>query len=146
MTRREAREHVFRMLFIQNFHSEEELKKEVELYFGYWDTADDLNELQETELEEKLLKITGKLSEIDPMIDGVSVGWRLERMSKIDLTIVRLATYEMIYDDSVPVKVAINEAVELAKKFGGDQSPAFVNGILAKVARKFTDEKDEKQK
>ena len=56
-------------------------------------------------------------------------------MSKVDLTIIRLALYEILYDESVPEKVAINEAVELAKKFGGDESPSFVNGILAKLVR-----------
>ena len=55
-------------------------------------------------------------------------------MGKAELAILRLAVYEMVYDESVPVKVAINEAVELAKMFGGDDSPAFVNGILAKLA------------
>jgi len=57
-------------------------------------------------------------------------------MGKVDLTIIRLALYEILYDESVPEKVAINEAVELAKKFGGDESPSFVNGILAKLVRK----------
>ena len=54
-------------------------------------------------------------------------------MGKVELTILRLALYEIKYDDDVPEKVAINEAVELAKKFGGDDSPAFINGILAKL-------------
>ena len=68
------------------------------------------------------------------MIDDVSVGWRVGRMSRVDLTILRLAVYEMKYDESIPVAVAINEAVELARKYGGDSSPSFVNGILAKLA------------
>ena len=55
-------------------------------------------------------------------------------MGKADLAILRLSVYEMLYDEDVPVKVAINEAVELAKKYGGDESPAFVNGILGKIA------------
>ena len=61
-------------------------------------------------------------------------GWKTGRMGKAELAILRLAVYELKYDEDVPVKVAINEAVELAKKFGGDESPAFVNGILAKLA------------
>ena len=55
-------------------------------------------------------------------------------MTTVDLTIIRLAVYEMVYDEDVPTGVAINEAVELAKRYGTDQSPAFVNGILAKLA------------
>ena len=55
-------------------------------------------------------------------------------MGKVDLTIIRLALFEMLYDDEVPTGVAINEAVELAKRYGSDESPSFVNGILAKLA------------
>ena len=56
-------------------------------------------------------------------------------MGKTDLTILRLAVYEMEYDEDVPVGVAVNEAVELSKKFGGDESPIFVNGILGKIGK-----------
>ena len=56
-------------------------------------------------------------------------------MNKVDLTVLRLAVYEMKYDEEVPTAVAINEAVELARRFGGDDSTSFVNGILGKVAR-----------
>ena len=72
---------------------------------------------------------------MDEEIAAVSEGWKLDRMGKVDLTIIRLALYEMRYDDQVPEKVAVNEAVEIAKKFGGDSSPQFVNGILAKLMR-----------
>ena len=68
------------------------------------------------------------------MLNEASKGWKVNRMSKVDLAIMRLAVYEMKMDEDIPVKVAINEAVELAKKFGGDDSPAFVNGVLAKLA------------
>ena len=57
-------------------------------------------------------------------------------MGKVELTVLRLAVYEMRYDDDIPEKVAINEAIELSKKFGGDEAPAFVNGVLAKLAGK----------
>ena len=63
-------------------------------------------------------------------------GWRLNRMGKAELTILRIATYEIRYDEDVPDKVAINEAVELAKKYGNDSSSGFVNGVLAKVVAK----------
>ena len=78
--------------------------------------------------------ICEKITEIDEAINQVAKGWKTGRMGKAELAILRLAVYEMKYDEDVPVKVAINEAVELAKKFGGDESPAFVNGILAKLA------------
>lgn len=63
-----------------------------------------------------------------------ATGWKTSRMNKVDLAILRLAVYEIKWDDDVPVKVAINEAVELAKKFSGEEGPAFVNGVLAKIA------------
>ena len=68
------------------------------------------------------------------MIEEVSEGWKIKRMGRVDLSIMRLAVYEMKYDEDIPVRVAINEAVEIAKKYGQDNSPSFVNGILAKVA------------
>ena len=72
-------------------------------------------------------------TEIDAMLEKVSRGWKLSRMGKVELTILRLAVYEMRFDEDIPEKVAINEAVELSKKFGGDDSPAFINGVLAKL-------------
>ena len=74
--------------------------------------------------------------EIDEKINEIAEGWRTRRMGKVELTILRLAVFEMKYDEEIPEKVAINEAVELAKKFGGDEAPAFVNGILAKLIQK----------
>ena len=74
------------------------------------------------------------LDEIDTLINTHATGWKTSRMNKVDLTILRLAVYEMKWDDDVPVSVAINEAVELAKQFGGEESPSFVNGVLAKIA------------
>ena len=76
------------------------------------------------------------LPEIDALLNENAKGWKTGRMNKVDLTILRLAVYEMRYDGDIPEKVAINEAVELSKKFGGDDSPSFVNGVLAKLADK----------
>ena len=73
------------------------------------------------------------IPEIDEKINQVAEGWKTRRMGKVELTILRLAVYEMQYDEEIPEKVAINEAVELAKKFGRDESPAFINGVLAKL-------------
>ena len=75
-----------------------------------------------------------KLETIDDMINKAAKGWDTTRMGKVDLTLIRLAVYEIQYDDEIPTGVAINEAVELAKKYGQENSPAFVNGILAKFA------------
>jgi N utilization substance protein B len=131
VTRREIREHIFLMLFRKDFHEGEELKEQVELY---------LSGLEQTTPEEtaylrtRLFSVLDKIGEIDGILSEASSGWKLNRMGKVDLTILRLAVYEMRFDDEIPVKVAINEAVELAKRFGGDESPAFINGVLAKLA------------
>ena len=73
--------------------------------------------------------------EIDEKINSVSEGWPVNRLGKAELAIMRLAVYEMLYDEDIPVNVAINEAVELAKNYGGDNAPSFVNGVLAKLAK-----------
>ena len=74
------------------------------------------------------------MPEIDGILNANARGWKTSRMNKVDLTVLRLAVYELKWDDEIPVGVAINEAVELAKRFGGDESPSFVNGVLGKVA------------
>ena len=84
-------------------------------------------------MKTKVERIVEKIPELDARINEIARGWNTRRMGKVELTILRLALFEMKYDEDVPEKVAINEAVELAKKFGGDESPSFVNGILAKL-------------
>ena len=83
-------------------------------------------------LRERTEAVMDRIPDLDAKLDQVASGWKTRRMGKVELTILRLALYEMEYDSAVPVKVAVNEAVELAKKFGGKDSPSFVNGILAK--------------
>lgn len=131
MTRRETREHIFLMLFRKDFHEANELDEQIELY---------ISELEKPTIEEysyltsRFQAVVSKLEEIDTILSEASSGWKLSRMSKVDLTILRLAVYELRFDEDIPGKVAINEAVELAKKFGGDESPSFINGVLAKLA------------
>ena len=74
-----------------------------------------------------------KIPELDEKINEVTEGWKTKRMGRAELTILRLALYEILFDEEIPEKVAINEAVELAKKYGGNESPAFINGVLAKL-------------
>ncbi|BCN30400.1 transcription antitermination factor NusB [Anaeromicropila herbilytica] len=130
MNRREIREHLFLMLFRKDFHEDRELNEQISLYFDSLEMPkeEDLNYLKN-----KFDKIISHITNIDECIEAASSGWKLTRMGKVDLTILRLATYEMKYDEDIPTGVAINEAVEIAKKFGGDSSSSFVNGILAKI-------------
>ena len=82
----------------------------------------------------KAQQIAQKIPEIDRMVNEHTKGWKTTRMNKVDLSILRVAVYEMQWDDDVPVGVAIDEAVELAKKYSGEDGPSFVNGVLAKLA------------
>jgi N utilization substance protein B len=84
-----------------------------------------------------------RVPELDARINEVAEGWKTRRMGKAELTILRLALYEILYDEEIPQKVAINEAVELAKKFGGDDSPSFINGVLAKLVRADAEKKEQ---
>lgn len=130
MTRREIREQVFKMLFRVEFYNQEEMSEQIALCE---DDACSWKEKDKTYIFEKVEKISEKLEEIDVKINEVSEGWKTGRMGKVDLTLIRLAVYEMLYEEDVPAKVAINEAVELAKQYGTDNSPSFVNGVLAKL-------------
>ena len=127
MTRREIREQVFKMLFRVEFYNQEEMSEQIALCE---DDACSWKEKDKTYIFEKVEKISEKIEEIDAKI---SEGWKTGRMGKVDLTLIRLAVYEMLYEEDVPAKVAINEAVELAKQYGTDNSPSFVNGVLAKL-------------
>ena len=139
MTRREVREQIFKVLFDVEFHEEAAIDQQIELYFERLPEDDScgypssIPEEEKKYIGEKTAKVAKLIPEIDEKINAVAKGWKTQRMGKADLSILRLAVYEMQYDEEIPVNVAINEAVELAKKFGSDDSPAFVNGILAKL-------------
>ena len=132
MTRRELREQVFKLLFRVEFNEKEEMPGQCELFFS--DEEKEISEKDRDFIQGKYEKISALLDRIDGMINETAVGWSTGRMGKVDLTILRLAVYEIRFDEDVPTGVAINEAVELAKKFGQDGSPGFVNGVLAKFA------------
>ena len=131
MTRREIRENVFKMLFRVEFHEQEEMNEQ-HLLFG--EELDALKEADLSYIRNKCNDIFSKIEEIDSAINEVATGWKTSRMGKVDLSIIRLAVYEIKFEDDIPTKVSINEAVELAKAYGTDDSPSFVNGILAKFA------------
>lgn len=134
MGRSEIREHIFRILFRKEFHTPEELPEQADLYMDLLKTEREVREEDEAYIEEKSRKIEALIPEIDVLINEHTTGWKTGRMNKVDLTILRLAVYEIKWDDDIPVKVAINEAVELAKRYSSDEGPAFINGVLAKLA------------
>ncbi len=148
--RRELREHTFKLLFEREFFSESELAAQVDNYFenideDYIDSKNkkannSINNLEEDDrqyLKNRVMEINSAIGVLDEYIGNATSGWKLNRVGKVELAIIRLALFEMLYDETVPVKVAINEAVELAKKFGGQESPQFINGVLAKLAKEF---------
>ena len=130
MSRSELREHVFRMLFRIEFNNEAELPEQETLYF---DLLEECSEKEQEYILNKYRAIKERVEEIDNLLNELSEGWKTTRMNRVDLTILRLATYEIKWDEDVPTGVAINEAVELAKRYSSDQGPSFVNGVLAKV-------------
>lgn len=131
MTRRELRDAAFKMLFHKEFHNIEELEEQ---YSFFREELVHMDEQDSTYVHDRVFDIVEHIDEIDSAIETASVDWTVRRMAKVDLTILRLAYYEIKFDDDIPMKVAINEAVELAKIYGGDDSPAFINGILGKLA------------
>ena len=100
---------------------------------SYFEELEEASDEEQVYITDRVNEIINQLNEIDNKLNEVSVGWKTERMGKVELTILRLAYYEMEYDDEVPKKVAIDQAVELAKKYGSDNAPSFINGILAKL-------------
>jgi len=137
MKRSEIREAVFLLLFRAEFNSVSEMPEQMALFFDA--ASDDLDvEVTDSEKEyitDRAAKVVEKLPEIDKMISEKATGWTIERMGKVDLAVIRLGVYEIVFDDDIPLGVCINEAVELAKKYGRDESGAFVNGVLAKFGK-----------
>ena len=132
MTRSIIREHIFKILFRAEFYNKEELIQQTDYYVSELCSAKD----KEIEyIKDKTLAIIDKLSEIDEIINENSDGWPTNRLGKAELTIMRLAVYEIRFDEEIPDGVAINEAVELSKKYGSDNSSSFVNGVLAKIIK-----------
>ena len=135
MKRSELREHIFKMTFNMDFSDETDRPEQIELYM---EQMEDAKEADMEYVRTKAQKIIDRSEEIDGMINECTKGkkgWKTTRMNKVDLCILRLAVYEMKWDEDVPVGVAINEAVELAKKYSSEEGPSFVNGVLAKLAQ-----------
>lgn len=146
MTRRELREHCFKMLFEADFYPREESAAQLEQYFLVPEEEDttpegeeivvhkvEMGENDQNYLKHRTEEIIQRIPELDEKINQVAEGWKTKRMGRVELAILRLAVYEMKYDPDIPEKVAINEAVELAKRFGPKEAPSFINGILAKL-------------
>lgn len=142
MSRRELREHLFKMIYLYAFHPGDESFVQARLYLEHaGDLRDEDNAKELTEEEQELLRnrfalVLEKIPEIDALLNEKAKGWTTDRFASCDLAILRLACFELQYDGEIPTGVAINEAVELARRYGGaESSTAFINGILGEIAR-----------
>ncbi|MBQ1423234.1 MAG: transcription antitermination factor NusB [Lachnospiraceae bacterium] len=130
MNKHEMREQVFKIIFGIGFHEGDDLQTLIDNYLD--DSCEiELKDSERRKIAAKALAVGEKIPDLDRQINEVAEGWKTNRMGKAELNILRLALYEIKYDDSVPVKVAINEAVELSKEYCNDDTPGFINGMLA---------------
>lgn len=133
MGRHEQREQVFKLLFRVEFNSPEDMPEQIKLFI---EDNEELTYQKDADyIEERYGRIQEKLPDIDKYINDNTEGWDTTRMGKVELTVLRLAVYEIVFDKEIPNSVAINEAVEIAKKYGQETSGGFVNAILAKIAK-----------
>lgn len=129
MTRKQAREQAFVLIFEKSFRPDEDVL----------DIAEDAYEDEQIEKDDFALMLAKKtqdnMEDIDIYIEKYSKGWSLKRIPRVSLAILRIAVCEMLYVEEVPVGVSINEAVELAKTYAGDKDSSFINGILGSISR-----------
>ena len=130
MKRSAIREETFKLLYSLEIQKTENVEEQIQLYLE----CNEINDEKAIEyITEVITGIEKNLKEIEGLIEkNLKADWKIDRISKIDLSLLRLAIYEIKYNE-IPYKVAINEALELAKKYGEDNSRNFVNGVLASI-------------
>lgn len=128
LSRRELREKAFEMIFEKTFKSDTPIAEILDRY------KEDTDGVIDDYLNDLLTGVETCMEELDRHIEKASISWQKSRISRVNISILRLAIYEIVYIDDIPVKVSINEAIELAKKYAGADDPAFINGVLGAVA------------
>lgn len=129
MDRRSLRETVFKMLFEYEFKKDENLDE-------FYSEALEILEISDDEyIHKAFYGVVGSTESLDSEIAATAKGWKISRISKVSLNIMRLCVYEMTFMEDVPFAVSINEAVELTKKYDDEKAPKFVNGVLNTVAK-----------
>ena len=141
MTRRDIRDRIFKIVFTLEFNDAEGMQDQLDFAFDPLLYGIVSNEDRDY-ITTKVKNIISKKAEIDEIISQISEGWKLPRIGKEELAILRLGVYEVKYDESIPEKVAINEAVELAKKYCDASASKFVNALLAKLVSGDKDKKE----
>ena len=141
MSRKTARRHAFNLIFTLPYDTVdvEKLAKTKVAYFEYLEENDmPRPKGKDAEYVDRAFwGVFERISQLDGVIENFLRDWTVNRLNKVDLALMRLAIYEMLCEKDVPLGVAVNEAVELAKEYGADESPPFVNGVLGNVAREI---------
>ncbi len=140
MSRRTARKNAFKLIYAQDFRQDEDITDMIHYFF---EEHQSINEIDKKFIESEVKNTIIHKDELDKYIEEYSTSWNIERLPKIDLAILRLALYEILKDTEIPPSVSVNEAVEIAKQYSGDESPAFINGILGKIIREKSEAKVE---
>jgi len=131
MKRRKAREHALQILFQLDIRKEKPSAVVLKHFWAEYQPDDEVKAFAE-----EIIKGTYKhLPEINKLIHTCAKNWTLDRMAVVDRNVLRMAVYEILYRMDIPTSVTINEAIEIAKKYGTEESASFVNGILDSVAR-----------
>ena len=137
MSRRELREQIFKMLFRIEFHEGMEMEEQMQLFL---EEEEEISKEDSEYIRNKYENIVEHLEEIDASVNEKAKGWKTSRMAKVELSLIRLAVYEIQYDEDIPAGVAINEAVELAKKYCNEKAAPFINGVLSKIGQDMDEE------
>lgn len=145
MNRTAARETVFRILFRYEFHDADDFPEQIETFFAEYPESDEdepdrrdiwpeVTEADKQDILQKIGSVLAHIKEIDQSISEKCTGWSKERIGKAELSILRIAVYEIVYDEEIDKAVAISEAVKLSKKYCDTVTHSFVNGVLAKFS------------
>ena len=133
MGRHEQRVEVFKLLFQEEFHASEDMPRQMRLSLEDNETIGSQRDADY--IEARCQAVREKIPEIDRLLDENTVGWETARMGKVELAVLRLAVYELLYDSEIPAGVAIDEAVEIAKEYGQEHSGGIVKADLAKISK-----------
>ena len=149
MSRSDARRHAFSLIFQFPFHQTMDAENLTWLKASYFNCLSEVPPAEDAPagprptgrdaeyVDRVIWGALEKQAQLDGVIDNFLKGWDLARLNRVDLALLRLAIYEMLCEPDVPFGVAVNEAVELAKAYGSDESPGFINGVLGNVAREI---------
>ncbi|MGN0496832.1 MAG: transcription antitermination factor NusB [Lachnospiraceae bacterium] len=132
MLRTKVREEIFKIVFGISFNDKDDMSEQLGFAMEELEAKSEENR---SYISNKVMGILDELDTIDQYISENCEGWNIERIGKAELAIMRIATYEMLYEDDIPHKIAINEAVELSKTYCDDSAPGFVNAVLGKIER-----------